>query len=543
MTRGSKAKRKTARAEAQDEARAEARADALIERPNDPDPKTPLVALLVVSMVLLGLRLYATSRVGFGDSEALYASYAAHPQPAYLDHPGLVGMVMRLIGEGSIPTPQRTHAITSFVATLVPWLAYGTARVLGAARGRAALCGLVIALVPETAVGLFALTPDLLLAIGWFGAIALAGVALTAPVRSTKSAAAFLAAGLVAGISCSAKVSGLLLVVSLFAAYVAIARSKSDERARARTVWPWAGLIAGLVVVVPLASFEAKTGWPMLHHRFVDTQHGAGIALRNLGALFGGQLAYLSPVFAVLVFFAARDLVRHRADDALSRLLFFAFVIPIVPLVAFCLWSPVAEPHWIAPALLALPLHAVRRASRKEGAFVSRRVFLAASGVAAFFTLAAHAWVLVPESARLRPADTDSRLDIASELYGWPIAISAVKEQLKGAATPFDPEGREVVVVGPHWTICAQLEAGLPSMRVGCATPVPDDFDRWVPRPEWRAAEHVLFVTDSRYPTDGAAQLPGHVQTGRSRVSVMRGGRIARVFELFMYDRRASSSL
>ena len=174
---------------------------------------------------------------------------------------------------------------------------------------------------------------------------------------------------------------------------------------------------------------------------------------------------------------------------------------------------------------------------------MSRRVFLAAGGVAALFTLAAHAWVLIPESARLRPAETDARIDIASELYGWPTAINAVKEQLKGAATPFDPEGREVVVVGPHWTICAQLEAGLPGMRVGCATPVADDFDRWAPRADWRAAEHVLFVTDNRYPTDGAAQLPGHVQTGRSRVRIMRGGRSARVFELFLYDRRASSSL
>jgi len=538
MTRPARTKRKTARAEAADMANAEA----LVVRPNDPDPRTPLVALLVVSVMLLGLRLYATSRVGFGDSEALYASYAAHPQPAYLDHPGLVGLVARVIGDGSVPTPLRTHAVTSFLATLVPWLAYGAARALGAARGRAALGGLVVALVPETAVGLFALTPDLLLAIGWLAAIALAGVGLQAPAGSTRSASAFLAAGLVAGISCAAKVSGLLLVGALAAAYLAVASSKEPARAAVRTVWPWTGLVAGLVVVLPLASFEARTGWPMLHHRLVDTQHGAGVALRNLGALLGGQLAYLSPVFAVFVFFVARDLVRERATDAFSRVLFYAFLIPIVPLVSFCLWSPVAEPHWLAPAFLVLPLHAARRASRAGGALISRRTFLAASGLAAFFTLAVHAWVLIPESARLRPAGTDAKLDIASELYGWPTAVHAVNEQLKGAATPFDPEGHELVVVGPHWTVCAQLEAGLPRVRVGCATSVPDDFDRWLPREQWRRAEHVLFVTDNRYPTDGAAELPGHVQTGRSRVRIMRGGRSARVFELFLYDRRASSS-
>ena len=78
---------------------------------------------------------------------------------------------------------------------------------------------------------------------------------------------------------------------------------------------------------------------------------------------------------------------------------------------------------------------------------------------------------------------------------------------------------------------------------MGCATPVTDDFDAWLPREEWRAAEHVLFVTDNRFPGDGAEQLPGHVKEAQSRVRVLRGGKTARVFELYLYDRRAQGSL
>jgi hypothetical protein len=557
MTRAHKSKAKAARTAADDE-------DALVARATDAPrllgdggesgAATPLVALLVISIVLLGLRLYAASLVGFGDSEALYATWAAHPQPAYLDHPGLVGVVASVIGEGAIPSPLRTHVITSFAATLVPWIAYATARALGAARGRAAVAGLVLAVVPETAVGLFALTPDLLLAIAWLGALLCAGIGLRATPGGTRSTTAFLGAGLLAGIACAAKVSGVLLVVALLAAYVSIARKAAKngsaddvtdghiERSAVRTVWPWAGILAGLVVVVPIALYEAKTGWSMLQHRFVDTQHGAGLALRNAGGLLGGQLAYLSPVFAFLALLAARDLVRERSRDAISRLLFFAFAIPILPLVALCLWSPVAEPHWIAPALLVLPLHVARRGGALASAALgSRRTFLIATTVAALFTLSAHAWVLIPESARLMPTEADAKLDIANELYGWPTAIGAVKEQMKGAGTPFDPEGREVVVVGPHWTVCAQLQAGLPGIHVGCATPVPDDFDRWLPREHWRKAEHVLFVTDNRFPGDGGEQLPAHVQTGRSRVRVLRAGKTARIFELVLYERRAST--
>ena len=555
--------KRNAEAEARAEAKAKAKARARSETTegdagtaHDDTATDPLwgraafLGLLGLSVGMLGIRFYAAQVVGFGDSEALYASYAAHPQPAFLDHPGLVGLVARAIGEGAIPTPLRVHAVTSLVATLVPWIVFWTARAAGAARGPAALAGLIIAVIPETAVGLFGLTPDLLLAPAWLGVLALAAVAMRATAGSNRSAAAFLGAGLLAGVACAAKVSGLLLIGALLFAYLGAAfssapalRDEGRARAAVRTPWPWAGLAAGVVVLGPIVQFEAKTGWPMLRHRFVDTQHaaGGGVVLRNLGALLGGQLAYLSPVLAVLAVIVARDLIRERSRDAVSRLLFLAFALPIIPLLGMCVWSPVAEPHWIAPALLVLPIHAARRVG--EVTLSSKRLTTIALAVAALLTLIAHAWVLAPASARLLPASADPKIDIASELYGWPTAIAAVKEQMATAGTPFDPEGREVVVIGPHWTICAQLQAALPGVRVGCATPVPDDFDAWLPREEWRAAEHVLFVTDNRYPGDGAEQLPAHVKEAQSRVRVLRGGRTSRIFELYLYDRRAQGSL
>lgn len=493
------------------------------------------VALTVVSAVLLGLHVYAATKVGFGDSEALYASWAIHPQPAYLDHPGLVGVLARAIGENAAPTPLRAHLVTSSIAALVPWLAYATARAAGAERRASAIAGLAIAVVPEIAVGLFAMTPDLLLAPLWLGTLALASIALRAPAGTTKAASAYLGAGLLAGIACSAKVSGGLLVIALLATYASVALSKEEKTSSVRTIWPLAGLMAGAVVVFPVLAYEAKLGWPMLRHRFVDTQTGSGLALANLGALIGGQLLYVSPVLVWVAFVAARALFRDRKRDAVARLFFLSFAIPLVPLALLCIWSPHAEPHWIAPALLVLPIGAARLAD-----VASRRVFVGGAALAAALTLAAHAYVLLPSSASLLPATADPKVDIASELYGWPIAIDAVREQMKTAGTPFDPEGREVVVVGPHWTVCAQLQAALPGVRVGCATPIPDDFDRWLPRDEWRRAENVLFVTDNRYGGDGAEQLPGHVRASQARVRIMRGGRTSRIFELYLYSRRAS---
>jgi hypothetical protein len=53
----------------------------------------------------------------------------------------------------------------------------------------------------------------------------------------------------------------------------------------------------------------------------------------------------------------------------------------------------------------------------------------------------------------------------------------------------------------------------------------------------------VLFVTDNRFPGDGAEQLPAHVRISQSRVRILRGGKTARIFELYLYERRAQGSL
>jgi len=539
--------------------------------------KNRVSVLAFLSVAIFAIRAYASMRVGFGDSEALYATWAIHPQPAYLDHPGLIGVIARAIGEGAVPTPLRTHLVTSLLATAIPWLVFGVARWAGATRQNAASAAIVFALVPEIAVGLFALTPDLALCFLWLGSLGLAMIGLSsAPEQDeeeppsqakqehvakrkselrkekeakeraqaakaktkksdTQAAWALVGAGLLAGASASAKVSGFLLMASLVVTYAWVARSNENgPRGIMRTLWPWAGLLAGVVVVLPMLRYEARLNFPMLHHRFVDTQVGAGVAFQNFGKLLGGQLLYLSPVVAIITVIVGHDLYRHRKDDAVARLLFGSFALPLVPLILLCIWSPVAEPHWIAPPLLAIPIHAARRGAELVLAPRFVKIGAVSAGV---FTLAAHLWVLTPSSASLLPTNVDPKLDISNELYGWPQAIEGVKEQMRQAATPFDPEGRDVVVVAPHWVICAQLHAALPGIRVGCTTPIPDDFDRWAPREVWRQADVILFVTDNRFFGDGAEQFPAHARVAQSRVRTLRGGRTARVFDLYLYSK------
>jgi hypothetical protein len=498
-----------------------------LARPDD--ARLPLVALIASSAVLLATRLFAAGHVGFGDSEALYASYALHPQPAYLDHPGLVGLVARLLGGGTAPSPLRAHLVTAVLATTFPWVLAVACRASGSTWRRAFAGALVAALAPEIAVGLFALTPDLLVSLAWTGAIGLAAFALTAAPGSGRASLAFAGAGLLAGIAAASKVTGLALFGALAVTY-----ASRTARTHGRTIAPWAGLAAGAVVLVPIVAFEADTGWPMLRHRLIETQSGAGLTLRNAGALVGGQLVYLSPLVAVLAALAAREAWRGRRD-AIGQLLWSCFVVPAAVLVPLCLWSRVAEPHWLAPAFIAL-VPAAARASHAP----SRRFVTAACSVAAAMVAAVHAWVLVPGAIALAPASYDPRLDLSNELQGWPEAVAAVREEVARASLGGPGAGdSELAVVGPHWVICAQLEAALrDEVPVGCDTPVADDFDTWWPRIRWNYADLVVWVDDGRF---GPPVLPSHAPLRRREVRIERAGRPMRVFTITLLGRRAQA--
>jgi hypothetical protein len=496
-------------------------------RARAPQPVLPRewTLLVLLSVVLFVTRTYAAKVVGFGDSEALYACYALHPAAAYLDHPGLVGDVARALGHGSAPRPETAHVFTSVIGALVPGLVAATTRIAGASLRAAAATGLVALTVPMLAVGLFALTPDLLLAPLWLLAIAL-GVFATREGKTTAGDVAWLFFGVVAGLATWAKASGSLLFL------VAIVHHAKKEH---RRPYAFYGAIAGLVVASPLVLFEARSGFAMLRHRLFETQVGLPPLVKGLGSLTVGQLLYLSPVFAALAFLGLREAYRKRsADDATTRFLALATLMPAVLLGIFSLASRQAEPHWMAPAWLCVPIlfaHLERSHGLEEGAMgdgrtgyrPSPKLVSAGIAIATLFSVAVHAWVLSPRFLALAPSSYEPRYDIANELYGWPRALEAVRE----TAGPDD------VVVGPHWIVCAQLHAGLPrTIRVGCNTPIRDDFDGWLPRATWKSAPRVIFVSDNRFDVTPESVLPGYAHVQERRVGIYRGGRPVRWFTI-----------
>jgi len=499
------------------------------------------VALLTLSVVALAVRFHAARTLGFGDSEALYASYALFPQPAYLDHPGLIGSVARWLGDGLAPSPLAAHTWTAVSATLAPWAVVLACRILRTDIRGSLAAGLAVAVAPEISVGLFGMTPDLPLFFAWLATLALFGRALLSRPGSTTAALLFVAAGLALGVACASKVSGVTLGLALLFTLRAPA-----ARPHARTIWPWVTLALAAVVFAPVVLYEARTGWPMVRHRLVETQHDAGVSLRNAAAVVLGQVAYVSPVLCVCGVALARELFATRERDALRALLSAATVVPLVVLGPLCLWSRVAEPHWLAPVWIPLPLYFAHRATdaaipARPWAPLGGRMRTLGVVVGLLASMLVYAWVLDGTLASFVPRGAyDARLDIANELYGWREATADVRAAVTAARFPTS-EDEDVVVVGPIWMVCAQLRASLPvSVPVGCLGPQAADFASWNPMRTWSRAEIVVLVHDNRAPHDAATLFPDRVLLESHTRTITRGGRIARVFTIDILGRRGA---
>jgi hypothetical protein len=148
-----------------------------------------------------------------------------------------------------------------------------------------------------------------------------------------------------------------------------------------------------------------------------------------------------------------------------------------------------------------------------------------------------HVIVLTPALPALVPKGAyEPRYDLGNELRGWPEVADALRRA--------DADGR--IVVGAHYTVCAQLAFALsrpgdPPVR--CASKQIDDFDIWngpfeLPR------EGVLFVTDNRFDDDPARVFPKARVVGEPlRLTIERGGRWVRRFTVFSVRPREGAAI
>ena len=517
------------------------------------DPQRRLSALWlrlawILSLALTAVRLDLSQRVGFGDAEALYATYALHPQPAYLDHPGLIGAIFRLTAGADVPDPRVTHLVTSLAATALPWFGFAAARICGASTPRALWCFFGLALMPLLLIGTFAMTPDLPLAYAWIGALACAVFSVSRPADSWSALLAATLCGVCVGFAAWSKASGALLGVGLLTASFSPAL-----RRRWLTLGPWSALLVSSILVSPIIAWEVDHGWPMLIHRLLATQSEAGLSLRNLGAFLGGQLLYITPPFLLLAWVTLREAWKARSSTD-SFLVLGSVLVPGVILAGLCLWSRVAEPHWFAPTYLGLVFYMPFLPNPE---IVSPRWRVACMGVGLTSAILGYALVRSPwltqfmawQSQRFGKA-FEPRYDLSNDLYAWQPAQPMLEQTLTQVARE---TGEMPVLFGPHWTVCAQVSVVLPKgVPVGCLSQHGDDFFTWNPPEQWLGQSPLIYVTDDRFDLglryDSAADserdvpLPGYRARLHRRVAVQRGGHTVRIIRASWLERDSGTA-
>jgi len=244
----------------------------------------------------------------------------------------------------------------------------------------------------------------------------------------------------------------------------------------------------------------------------------------------------VSPPYLIAAWLIGRHLTRYRRRDAASTVLWWSLVVPLVPLVALCLWSDRAEPHWIAPPLLALGVHAARKD------LLSPRLVKFALCSGSLLTLLV--WLSVKTDVLIRFSTSawgkalggyEPRYDLTNDLYAWGPGKRLLTQAIDDVVAK---QGRLPAVVGtPHWMICAQAQVALGTrVNVGCNSPLASDFDRWAPPERWRDAPTILLVHDSRYPVDLAADYPARSMTRSWRSQVRRADRDVRTLTITQLD-------
>lgn len=489
-----------------------------LEAPATGSTAWTLVLAIVTSLVLCALRLDITQHVGFGDGEALFVAYGFHPQPAYVDYPGLIGWIARQLA----PDPRLVHLATTFGATALPWVGVLAAWASGVSRADALRVYFPLALLPALSIGSFAFTPDLPLAYAWLIALGCSAFVLRQPLGSFGVLLVSITGGVAAALACLAKASGWLLAACLLATSLG-----RGERARFRSIAPWAAGGMFAILISPLLTYWWRRG--------VNIHIDPDLSLQQAATLLARPLLSLTPPFAVAAALIAKDLLGAQRQERLDRALRYHLLLPLLPLALLAAGTG-AESDWLTPAYLALSLHVARMPPLRRS--------LGWTCVATGYGIAFLGWCWLRTTLPLTTGQWlggyDAALDSSNDFFAWGPGKELLEEAVVSAR---ERTGQTPIVVGPNWNVCAQAEVALGGqVHVGCDSLERDDYDLWSDPALWTSAQTLLFVTDSRFHRSPPESFYGRTAVAVHRSVVERFGQAVRSVSVSEFDREEDTA-
>jgi hypothetical protein len=472
-----------------------------------------LTLAIVTTLFLAVLRLDIARHVGFGDGEALFVAQGFHPQPAYVNYPGLIGWIARWIA----PDPETIHLVTTIAATALPWAGVLTARASGATRAASLRTYFPLALLPALSIGTFAFTPDLPLAYSWLLSLACSGYVLRQPMTSFGALLGSVGAGVGAALASLSKASGWLLAACLLWTYLG-----RTERARFRNIAPWAACGMFAILTAPLLTFWWRRGIGIALHPELSLEHAALMLAR--------PLLSMTPPFLVCAALVAYDLLRSRREPVIDRALRHQLLLPLVPLAVLATCTG-AEADWLTPAYLTLSLHLARMQPLRP----SLRWTSIGTGYGVAFLGWCWLRTSLPFTAGQWLGGYDAALDTSNDFYAWGPGKALLDQAV---ASAHERTGQLPIVIGPSWAVCAQAEVALGGqVHVGCDTQERDDYDLWSDPALWNSTQTLLLVTDTRFHRTPPESFVGRDVVAVHRAIVERFGRAVRAVSVSEFDR------
>ena len=424
----------------------------------DPRHRVALAALVL-------LHLAVGASLGLSVDEAHYLLYALHPALSYFDHPPMVGWLQWPMVSLGAPV-WLLRLLPGLVWAATVYSAYRLALRLSAANAMAqsGAVGLwtlaVLALAPLLHVLGMGLLPDTLLM--FFGIMLMGQTWRLMQPHALQARGAWLLWGLLLGLAGLSKYTAIFMALASAWCLLAVHGLRV-----LRAPWAWLGLLPALLLVAPVALWNAQHDWISFRYQ---ASHGAGGAWEAAQLLRFGLVQLLA--FGLLLLWG----LRNRWRGGVLRAFFW------IPLGVLALLSGGGSslPHWTAPAWVALApfaglalaryayAHGDTRRQRRRVRWLGVLVALQASACAALMGLMLSAGApFFPQSLRTTAVGANPFAD----LHGWDAAGARARALARA-------QGLASVSV-QNWTLASRLGWYAQPLAVHVLAPGSDQFSLW----------------------------------------------------------------
>jgi len=414
----------------------------------------------VLLVLVFAVHFFLGAGMGLSVDEAHYLLYALHPALSYFDHPPLVGWVQWPLVALDAPTAV-LRLVPGLLWLATAWMVHQLTVCLQSPGEDASQAGLwavlALALAPLLHVLGIGLLPDTLL---MFFTVALMWQthALMQP-DTVRRAQPWLLLGLLLGLAGLSKYTAILVALSVGLCLLAVHGVRL-----LRNRWLWLAALVALVLVAPVAVWNAQNHWISFTYQ---AKHGAGNAWQ-LPQVLRFLLIQLLAFGPLLLWGAAGWLETDRRNMRLLGLFFVVYFLVLAVLSG----GGTSLPHWTAPAWVALaPFAGMGLARAMRGPWrwwVGAAVLLQMAACAALLGLMLTAGQpLLPVSG----AAVASAPNPFADLHGWEAAGQRAK------ALAAQHQLRSVSV--QNWTLASRLGWYARPLPVHVLEDRFDQFDLW----------------------------------------------------------------